>query len=182
MRNKYLLSHISLGFVKFSILVAAVTGGFYAVNTGANSSPEILRTAKQDPQTDALHERRVRFAAEHGVTNPAALVAAVSHSHLADLLISVAIEESLGDPVAVGLAGEKGAWQVIATHWGAVPEDIFGQAVQAERIICALLNSVKGNNIEALARYNGGAAPPGVSYQYAERILKRAGLMQVAAN
>lgn len=181
MRNNCLRSFISSGIVKSTVLAAAITGGSYAVNTGANSSSEILLTVKRDAQCDALHERRVRFAAEHGVANPAALVAAVSHSHLADLLISVAIEESLGDPVAVGLAGEEGAWQVIASHWGSVPEDIYGQAVQAERIIRGLLNSVKGNNKEALARYNGGAAPPDVSYLYAERILKRATLLQVAA-
>ncbi|MDD5286932.1 MAG: transglycosylase SLT domain-containing protein [Desulfuromonadaceae bacterium] len=182
MRIKYIPSFISSGFVKFSVLAAAVTGWSYAANTGANSSPEISRTVNHDARIDALHERRIRFAAEHGVANPAALAASVRQSHMADLLISVAIEESRGDPVAVGLAGEKGAWQVIASHWGSVPEDIYGQAVQAERIIRALLNSAKGNNKEALAHYNGGVAPPGESYKYAERILKRATLLKVAAN
>lgn len=182
MHRKYVLSLIISVFVLLSVFAAARTGVSYAVNTRAHSSPEILGTVTHDAQFDALDEQRVRFAARHGVANPAALVVAVKQSRLADLLISVAIEESLGDPIAVGLFGEKGAWQVIASHWGAVPEDIHGQAAQAERIIRGLLNSAKGNKKEALARYNGGAAPPGESYLYAERILKREGLLKVAAN
>lgn len=169
-------------FLILLVLVIAITGVSSAVTTRADNSPEILRTVKHDAPFDARDEQRVRFAAEYGIANPSALVAAVKHSHLADMLICVAIEESLGDPVAVGLAGEEGAWQVIASHWGSVPQDIHGQATQAERIIRGLLNSAKGNKKEALARYNGGDMPAGDSYRYAERILKRAALLRVAAN
>lgn len=182
MRKKNMLSFVSSGFVMLSVLVAAVTGVSYAVNTRANSSPEFPRTVIHDAQCNALDKQRIRFATEHGVTDPTALVAAVKHSHMADLLICVAIEESLGNPVAVGLSGEEGAWQVIASHWGSVPEDIHGQATQAERIISGLLNSANGNRKEALARFNGGVSPAGESYRYAERILKRAALLRVAAN
>jgi len=164
------------------VLVVAIAVVSSAVTTRAEHSPEILRAVTHDDPFDARDEQRVRFAAEHGVANPAALVAAVQHSHMADLLISVAIEESRGDPVAVGLAGEKGAWQVIASHWGSVPEDIHGQATQAERIIRSHLKSTKGDKKEALARYNGGEAPAGESYRYAERILKRVHFLQVATN
>jgi hypothetical protein len=160
------------------VLVVAITIVSSAVTTRANISPEILPTVT----CDVRDELRVRFAAEHGVADPSALVAAVEQSDMAELLICVAIEESLGDPVAVGLAGEEGAWQVIASHWGSVPEDIHGQARQAEKIIRGILRSVKGDKKEALARYNGGDIPAGQSYRYAERILKRAGLLRIAAN
>jgi hypothetical protein len=162
--------------------VAAGAGGFDVTKAGVNSGTKKTRPGEHFAQFDVVHEQRVRFAAEHGVVNPAALVAAVKHSPMANLLISVAIEESLGDPVAVGTSGEKGAWQVISANWGFVPEDIHGQAGQAERIIRGLLISAKGDRREALARYNGGTAPPGKSYRYAERILKRAGQLQFAVN
>jgi hypothetical protein len=165
-----------------SAVAVAASGGLLGVELGVNAGREKILTAKLSDVFDVVHELRVGFAADHGVANPAALVAAVRHSPMANLLISVAIEESGGDPVAVGSVGEQGAWQVKASDWGAVPEDIHGQAGQAERIIRALLNSTKGNKKEALARYNGGTAPPGKSYRYAERVLKRAGHLQVATN
>ena len=180
MHKKYLRPFISPVFGMFSVLVAVSTGGGNVLKTEVTGSQKKIRTREHVAQIDLVHEQRVRFAADHGVVAPAELVAAVKHSPLADLLISVAIEESRGNPVAVGSSGEKGAWQVKAAHWGSVPEDIHGQAGQAERIIRGLLIRTKGNKKEALARYNGGTAPPGKSYRYAERILKRAGLLQVA--
>ena len=103
-------------------------------------------------------------------------------SPMANLLISVAIEESRGDPAAVGPSGELGAWQVIESDWGSVPKDIHEQAYQAEKILYCLLISTNGNKKTALARYNGGTAPPDKSYLYAERVLKRAGHLQIAVN
>lgn len=182
MCKKYVLSLILSGFMLFSVYAAARTGGLPTVTMRVHGTSEISRTVAHDVQSDALDAQRFRFAAEYGVVNPAALVAAVKHSHMADLLICVAIEESLGNPVAVGLSGEEGAWQVIPAHWGSVPEDIHGQATQAEEIIRGLLNRANGNRKEALARYNGGVSPAGESYRYAERILKRATLLRVAAN
>lgn len=128
------------------------------------------------------HEQGMKLVAGHDVADPAALVAAVRDSPMANLLISVAIEESRGNPVAVGSAGERGAWQVKASAWGLVPKDIYGQASQAERIITNLMIHTKGNSKKALAHYNGGTTPPGRSYRYAERVLKRAGNLQVAFN
>ena len=129
---------------------------------------------------DVVHEQRIRFASEHGVADPVALAAAVKHSPMASLLISVAIEESLGDPVALGSDGEEGAWQVKPTYWGSVSKNIHRQANQAERIISDLLLNSKGNKKKALARYNGGTSPPVKSFRYAERILKRAKHLQIA--
>ena len=164
--------------------VAAVATGVGGAGTGTG----IMAGTEKHPAvnvslvTDGIQEQQVRFAADQGVADPEALVAAVRHRPMAHLLISVAIEESRGNPVAVGLAGEEGAWQVKASSWGAVPGDIRGQADQAERIIQELLLHAKGNCKKALARYNGGTTPPVSSYRYAERILKRAKHLQIAVN
>jgi len=165
-----------------SVVLAAAAGSLAGIEVNINSGSENVRTVKYSGMLDVVHEQQVRFAAFHGVTDPAALVAAVRHSAMANLLISIAIEESRGDPVAVGAAGEQGAWQVIASDWGSVPKDMFGQAVQAERIIRALLIDANGDKRKALARYNGGPTPSGKSYRYAERILKRVRDLQVAVN
>ncbi|MDD2309706.1 MAG: lytic transglycosylase domain-containing protein [Desulfuromonadaceae bacterium] len=165
-----------------SVVLAAAAGSLAGLEANINSGTEKVRTVKYSDVFDIVHEQRVKFAAVHGVADPAALVAAVRHSAMANLLISVAIEESRGDPVAVGSAGEQGAWQVIASDWGSVPKDMIGQAIQAERIIRALLADANGDKRKALARYNGGPTPPGKSYRYAERILKRARHLQVAVN
>ncbi len=165
----------------FSLVVAATVGKVAGIE--ADIYTRMAKPAvKHFEIRDIVHELRIRFAADHGVANPAALVTAVRHSPMANLLISIAIEESRGNPVALGQAGEQGAWQVKASDWGAVPKDLFGQAGQAERILRALLIDTNGNKKKALARYNGGTAPPGKSYRYAERILKRAGYLQMAVN
>ncbi len=166
----------------FSFVAVATAVGSVEKKAGVkNGAKQDLRIKPSDIMS-AVHEKRVKFASSHGVVDPAALVASVKHSSMANLLISVAIEESLGDPVAVGSAGELGAWQVKASDWGSVPRDIHGQAGQAERIITNLLIYTKGNKTKALAHYNGGTTPPVRSYRYAERILNRARHMQVAVN
>lgn len=181
-RRSYLPIVVSmLGMV--SLTAAATKAGFAVTETGGKKDG--AHGKKNLPGThfslfDVVHEQRVRFAADHGVADPTALVAAVRHSPLAHLLISVAIEESRGDPLAIGSAGEQGAWQVIAAEWGRVPKDLCGQAHQAERIIRSLLMESNGDKIKALARYNGGPTPPGKSFSYAERIVKRASYLQVA--
>jgi hypothetical protein len=164
-----------------SVVAAAVAVGSIGVEFVGKYGPGKKPAAKHLDVMDIVNEQRVRFAADHGVANPIALAAAVRHSPMANLLISVAIEESRGDPVAVGSSGEQGAWQVIASNWGTVPKDLHGQAGQAERIIQGLLIYAKGNEKKALAHYNGGTIPPRKSYRYAERILKRAGHLQIAA-
>lgn len=182
MRKSCLLPFFSPTFGLFTFLVAAAAGGFDVSKDGMTLGSKKVLTGEQVAQFDVVHEQRLRFAAEHGVAAPAALVSAVRHSSMANLLISVAIEESRGNPVAVGSSGEEGAWQVKASSWGAVPEDIHGQAGQAERIIRGLLISAKGDRKTALARYNGGTFPPVRSYRYAERILRRMGQLQVAVS
>lgn len=165
-----------------SVAAIATAARFSGIDGRKDQKIHSMRAEQYVSLFDVVHEQRVRFAADHGVDDPAALVAAVRHSPMANLLISIAIEESRGDPVAVGSAGEQGAWQVKPASWGLVPQDIHGQASQAERIIHGLLVRSKGNKIQALAHYNGGSAPPDKSYRYAKRILKRAGHLHVTVN
>jgi len=181
-RNRYYLPLVTALLGVFAVVAAVTTGGLVGIEVGVNAGAKKNLTEKKSDVFDIVHELRVQFAADHGVADPAALVAAVRNSPMANLLISVAIEESLGDPAAVGSYGEQGAWQVIASDWGAVPKDIQGQACQAERIISGLLICTKGNKKKALAQYNGGPSPTGKSYRYAERVLKRARHLQVAVN
>ena len=180
-RNRYYLPLTTALLGAFSVVVVVTAVCLVGIERGVKSGTEIV-TLKHSDVLDVVHELQVKFAADHGVAAPTALVAAVRHSPMANLLISVAIEESHGDPAAVGSFGEQGAWQVMASDWGAVPKDIQGQAGQAERIINGLLICTKGNKKKALARYNGGTLPPVKSYRYAERILKRASHLQVAVN
>jgi hypothetical protein len=181
-RNRYYLPLTTALLGASSVVVAVTAGCLVGIDQGVNVRTKKNLPGKKSDGFDVVHELRVKFAAYHGVADPAALVAAVRHSPMANLLISIAIEESSGDPTAVGSYGEQGAWQVIASDWGTVPKDIQGQAGQAERIITDLLISTNGNKKKALARYNGGTVPPVKSYRYAERILKRAKRMQVAVN
>jgi len=180
MHTRYHLPLKTAALTVFSVMAVATASGSVKREARVMAGSNKVRAVKQSDEIDVVHSQRVKFAAAHGVADPAALVAAVKYSPLANLLISVAIEESLGDPVAVGSSGELGAWQVKASDWGSVPRDIHGQAGQAERIISDLLIHAKGNRKKALARYNGGTTPPGKSYRYAERILKRAKHLQVA--
>ena len=182
MRNGYYLPLTTAALWVLYVVIAAAAGWLIEIVSVANSAAEKILTVKHSAAFDAVHNRRIRFATDHGVADAASLVAAVRYSQMANLLISVAIEESRGDPAAVGSSGEQGAWQVKASDWGSVPKDIHGQAYQAERIICGLLTSTYGNKKRALARYNGGTTPPGKSYRYAERILNRAGRLQIAVN
>lgn len=182
MRTGYYLPLATAAFWGLSVLITAAAGRLAETVSTANSAAEKVLTLKHFDASEAVHNWRIRFAADHGVADPTSLAAAVRHSPMANLLISVAIEESHGDPTAVGSDGEQGAWQVIASDWGAVPKDLHGQAKQAERIIRALLACSRGNRKTALAQYNGGTIPPTRSYRYAERVLKRAGRMQTAVN
>jgi transglycosylase-like protein with SLT domain len=181
-RNRYYQPLASVLLGALCVIVAVTALCLIRIEVGVKSATNKTLNEKKSGVFDVVHELRVRFAADHGVANPAALVAAVRHSTMANLLISMAIEESRGDPAAVGSVGEQGAWQVIASDWGSVPKDIKGQAGQAERIISTLLICTNGNKKKALAQYNGGTLPTVKSYKYAERVLKRARHLQVAIN
>lgn len=181
-RSRYYLPLTTASLWVLYAVIAAAAGRLVETVSAAVSGTDKILAANHASAIDAVHDRRIRFAADHGVADPVSLAVSVRHSPMANLLISVAIEESRGDPAAIGSAGEQGAWQVKASNWGSVPKDIHGQATQAERIIRGLLSRTCGNKLTALARYNGGTTPPGKSYRYAERVLKRAGNLKTAVN
>ncbi|NTW98642.1 MAG: transglycosylase SLT domain-containing protein, partial [Geobacteraceae bacterium] len=109
---RYYLPLTTVAFWAFSVVITAAAGRLADTVSSANSAAEKILAVKHSTARDAVHNWRIRFAADHGVADPASLAAAVRYSPMANLLISVAIEESRGDPAAVGSAGEQGAWQV----------------------------------------------------------------------
>ena len=78
--------------------------------------------------------------------------------------------ESNMNSKARGRAGEKGAWQVIEKHWGKVPKDLLGQALQSERIMNELLQDSNGNLFVAMRKYNGTGV---AAVRYAKTLRKR---------
>lgn len=121
---------------------------------------------------------QLAFFDRHGSSDPASMAKAVlaTQPDYRPLMAAVAVVESNGHPAAVGDDGKsRGAWQVQPRHWGAVPRNVEAQARQAERILVELVDAVEHRGVlrwrEALARYNGGTTPPGVSYCYADRVL-----------
>lgn len=123
---------------------------------------------------ELVHLDRINYAREKGCIDPEQIVDGIGDTPLADLLLSVAIEESRCNKTSVGDAGEQGAWQVLENYWGPVPrEDVHGQARQAEKIIVQLLESTRDDHQEAMAQYNGGPTPPDKSYRYAKRVINR---------
>ena len=87
-------------------------------------------------------------------------------------LQAISIVESNGTPWAVGKSGEKGAFQVIEKDWGKVSQHPDEQAKQAQRILDELLEASKGNELKALAMYNGGSRPNKKAWKYAYKVIK----------
>jgi len=119
------------------------------------------------------------FFKRHGSPAPEQMAVAVTRTKRPALMAAIAVVESNGKPEAVGDRGKsKGAFQVQERHWGKVPSDAVGQALQAERILEELLSSARhlrrGNTRVrvALARYNGGDRPPRISYKYADKVMR----------
>lgn len=145
----------------------------------------VVRTVELDEQASrrsqamaAEFHQQVAFFDRHGSSDPATMAAAVlaTRPDNRPLVAAVAVAESNGHPQAVGDGGRsKGAWQVQAQHWGTVPEDAAAQARQAEQVLMELVAAVEQRGVlrwrTALAQYNGGISPPGVSYYYADRVL-----------
>lgn len=96
-----------------------------------------------------------KFFKEVGANHPAEFASVCANSEIPYLLACVAIVESNGEPTMRGSKGEIGAWQVIPKYHGTVPNDIPGQAAQAERILLSLLND--SDMYTALRKYNAGS-------------------------
>lgn len=136
------------------------------------------RAARRSQAMAAEFHSHVAFFDRHGSADPATMAAAVlaADPDLRPLMAAVAVVESNGNPQAVGDGGRScGAWQVQGAHWGEVSGDAVEQARQAELILMELVDAVEHRGSlrwsSALARYNGGHTPPGVSYRYARRVL-----------
>jgi hypothetical protein len=85
------------------------------------------------------------------------VTALVLSAYLAFPLITIAtgVVESDMNPLAVGRAMEKGAFQVIERHWGKVPKDLWRQAKQHNSILGSLVAGSGGDVWKAVERYNG---------------------------
>jgi len=126
------------------------------------------------------HDTMQVFFKVHGSPVPAVMANAVMQTKRPALMAAIAVKESNGKPWAVGDGGRsKGAFQVQEQHWGDVPFDPVGQALQAERILEDIMrDDRKGKLRQVLARYNGGGKPPKVSYRYADAVILQRGILQ----
>jgi hypothetical protein len=135
------------------------------------------------PLTSEQEEYR-KFFAKHGSPTPVEMAKAITavKPQNRPVLAAVAVVDSSGDPRAIGDGGDSiGAWQIQPKHWGLVSSDPAKQALKAEAILEALVESRgrlrhDSRRLRAsLAAYNGGNNPPRTSYCYADRVIKLAG-------
>lgn len=141
----------------------------------------VVRTAEnqeryysQPVQFTAEQEEYRDFFRRHGSPVPEQMAVAVTATKRPALMAAIAVKESNGTPTAIGDNGDsKGAFQVQEKHWGPVSDSPVQQALQAERILEALVES-RGNLRRGLTHYNGGTQPPRVSYQYADGVVRLA--------
>ena len=124
-------------------------------------------TVKKQQKIDVLESAFEKA----GSPVPSQMAKAVRQTKRPELMAAIAIQESDGTPWAKGKAGEKGAFQVIEKDWGKVSQHPDEQAKQAERILDELLEASKGNELKAIAMYNGGAYPNKKAYKYADSVI-----------
>ncbi len=146
-----------------------------AAATCSTGKPEPKAVYIQQPPVITLTSEQAEyrdFFIRHGSPAPSEMAVAVTQTKRPALMSAIAVKESNGDPKAVGDSGaSKGAFQVQEKHWGKVPSDAVGQALQAERILEELVQSRRGHLRRGLAAYNGGTRPPRVAYRYADHVL-----------
>lgn len=128
-------------------------------------------TKKPDTVVQDTHLQLTNAFHKHQSPVPAHMAEACSRTSNPKLLAAVAIVESNGTPWARGKAGEKGAFQVIASDWGEVSDNPIEQAAQADDILAALVER-RGSLRCGLASYNGGPKPGRRAYNYADRVLR----------
>lgn len=167
------VAYAVLSLLGIVLLLCSLFGG--CVDGVVKTQEGRARTAKVE-LTPEQHQFRAFFA-RHGSPEPEQMAVAVTQTkrpELRPVLAAVAVKESNADPKAVGDGGaSKGAFQVQEKHWGKVPSDAIDQALQAERILEALVES-RGSLRRGLVAYNGGHPAPRVSYRYADRVIKLA--------
>lgn len=107
------------------------------------------------------------YFTKNGSKTPQEMAYAVLNTRSPRLLAAVAVVESGGNPTVRNTGYKRrhnGAFQVNPRHWGAVPEDAAGQALQAERIITELTTDYGIK--KALSVYGGDSTD-----KYQRRIL-----------
>jgi hypothetical protein len=159
---------LRMGLASIVVLTLAISLQFKPQEKIIQPQPPII------PQIDKKTEF---FATEFKKRNspvPYDMAIAVTKTIRPVLYTSLSIEESDGDPKAIGDGGKSiGAFQIQPQHYGPVPKHIDGQAQKAQVILEGLIKENKGRLRISLAKYNGGDRPPKQSFAYADRILKR---------
>lgn len=94
----------------------------------------------QSCHTATAHSKMTAYFKRNGSKTPEQMATAVLMTENPRLLAAIAVKENT--PHTVRHGGYKGqhagSWQVNPRHWGKVPRDAVGQALQAERIITEL--------------------------------------------
>lgn len=162
------VAYVVLSLLGIILLLCLLFGG--CVDSVGKTQEGRARTAKVELTPE--QQQFKQFFANHGSPEPEAMAVAVTATKRPALMGAIAVKESNGNPKAIGDGGDsKGAWQVQKKHWGEVPNDAVGQALQAERILEELLSSRRSLR-SGLARYNGGTRPARISYRYADHVMR----------
>lgn len=155
-------------------LVLLVPASLIASTSAVNNKIQnrITKEKTKEDHRIAVLEKVYEY---HESPCPKVMAQTIVNSKRPALYASLSIEESSGDPNAVGDGGKSiGAFQIQPQHWGKVPKQIDGQLQKAEDILEGYITQNKGKLRPALAMYNGGDRPPKKSYAYADRIISRA--------
>ena len=104
------------------------------------------------------HQNFLQYFKRKGSPYPEEMAHAVLTTKSPRLMSAIAKCESGGD-YRIRSKGYKlqhdGAFQVNPKHWGKVPYDAIGQALQAETVLDSFLKDRKGNLVKALNDYGG---------------------------
>ena len=107
----------------------------------------------------SCHNRQaalVQYFTRAGSQSPQEMADAVNRTRNGRLLAAIAVVETGGNPQTRRSGYKKrhdGAFQVASKHWGKVPNDAAGQALQAEAILIELTETMP---VRTALNYYGG--------------------------
>lgn len=139
--------------------VAMVAGTIFYAHSCVSDVPPVHAESKQLDCREC-HSRKqamVDYFRRNGNQTPEMMAEAVLHPAIKSprLLAAIAVKENT--PYTVRKGGYRkahaGSWQVNAKHWGRVPCDVVGQALQADRILNELTQEMPIE--KALSVYGG---------------------------
>lgn len=117
------------------------------------------------------HNRKaamIQYFRKSGSKTPEMMAEAVLATKSPRLLAAIAVKGEKNTPYTVRNGGWKkrhaGSWQVSKKHWGEVPKDPVGQALQAEEILAELTSTMPIE--KALSVYGGDSTS-----RYQRRVL-----------